>query len=299
MAYRMGLDRLENLRMLYPEWRVLDREVLQEWRTLWWFIYRLDSYSNISSGTPFLIDDKFINTSLVLSFSSSSSGSDGAAPENLRMPSNPEFFWKIIPALSSNPETFLQNAHLVAISATRQAGVVLRHHCVLSKEELVDKDFSAFERHLSALRLALPSGWFNPKRNAFSNETQAYHHGRLNSVILLLMSQLLISIIGCAIAKNDEWLSNWQRILETCQGIASVAAEYDTSFCIKVDPAICFVYFTALIFLEMHRKSSTFSVPDLLSNIEHDQTVLRLQLEQFAKIWTLPKLLISKLMLTF
>ncbi|KAM5386402.1 hypothetical protein ACJZ2D_000365 [Fusarium nematophilum] len=65
MAYRVGLDRLENMRALYSDWKTVDEKDMQEWRTVRWCIYRLDSYSNLASGTPFPTEDDHINTALV------------------------------------------------------------------------------------------------------------------------------------------------------------------------------------------------------------------------------------------
>jgi hypothetical protein len=288
LAYRVGLDRLENLRDLYSEWKILSYEEIREWRAIWWFIYRLDSYSNISSGTPFLIDDHFIKTSLVLD--SSSTTTENTAKE-LFLPSEASRLWEILPTIVSSPETCLGNVHIVAIAVTRQAGMALRLHTFRSQDEIL-QHLVGLERLLPTLRLALPSGWFNPRRNALLNESTRGHHLRLNTVLVLLMSKLLFSVIGCSRCKEDEWLSRWQKVIETCQDIASTAAEWDSSFCLIVDPAVCYVVFAALIFLDIHRKSSAFSVSENQS-IESDQTILRLYLEQFARLWTMPRLLSS------
>lgn len=105
------------------------------------------------------------------------------------------------------------------------------------------------------------------------------------------MAQLLLSTLECGRLRDDEWLMIWQQVLEACQDIASIAEQWDGSFCLMVDPAISFTIFTALIFLELHRKSTAISPPNLQSRIDHDKTVLRLLLEQFASSWTLPRLL--------
>lgn len=284
MAYRVGLDRLENLRTLYSEWKSLSHEVIQEWRRVWWFIYRLDSYSNISSGTPFLIDDSFVNTALVLDHTSE-------AAQEVFLPPDASRLWEIVLVIVSNPETCLWNIHIVAIAVTRRAGIAIRIHPFHSPDELIQRLFN-LERHLPTLRLALPSGWFSPRRNAFLNESNKDHQLRLNTVLIFLMSKLLFSILGCSRCKEDEWLVNWQKVIETCQDIASTAAEWDSSYCLIVDPAVCFVIFAALIFLDVHKKSIAFSMSDA-QVIESDQTILRLHLEQFARFWTLPRLLSS------
>ncbi|OJJ36346.1 hypothetical protein ASPWEDRAFT_49871 [Aspergillus wentii DTO 134E9] len=289
MAYRIGLDRLENMCALYPDWSAIGKEDLQEWRSVWWCIYRLDSYTNLSSGTPYVIEDGLVNTSLILGQSNwSSNGTD--AFQELYLPLDSEGLWKLVPTVTSHPETLLTNIHIITVAAMRQAGLVSRVHLLRPQEETIAR-LANVERHLAALRLALPPGWLNPKRNAFSDETHAGHHARLITVFHLFMAQLLLSILGCGRTREDEWLMSWQRVLETCQDIASIAAQWDGSFCLQVDPAITFTIFTALIFIDLHRKSTAISTPSLLSQIDHDRTVLRLHLEQYASFWTLPRLL--------
>lgn len=257
---------------------------------MWWCIYRLDSYSNLSSGTSYLVGDGLVNTSLVLEEPKQlPDGKDDI--QELYLPPGPENLWKLVPVITSHPETLFRNVHIITIAAMRQAGVVARVHLLRPQEETI-AHLATVERHLSELRLALPPGWLNPKRNAFSNESYDKHHARLITILHLFMAQLLLSILCCGRMQEDEWLVGWQRVLETCQDIASVAEQWDGSFYLKVDPAISFTIFTALIFLDLHKKSdaiSTFNT-SIRSKIDHDRTVLRLQLEQFASIWTLSRL---------
>lgn len=283
MAYRIGLDRLESIRSFYPDWSSIDREDIEEWRLVWWCIYRLDSYSNLSSGTPYLIDEKLANTALVA----------GHHAQEISLPSHPGDLWKSIQVITSNPETLLINVHTITATAMRQAGLILRVHSLQAQEKTISHITDA-ERHLSTLRQALPPGWFNPNRNAFSNESHVDHHARLVTVLHLRMAQLLLAVLNCGKGEESDRPMSWQQVLEASQDIASIAGQWDNSFCLKVDPAISFIFFTALIFLDLHKKSTAISIPDLVSSIDHHMTVLRLQLEQFASIWTLPKLLARK-----
>lgn len=289
MAYRIGLDRLENLRALHSEWRMLDEEVMEEWRSIWWCIYRLDSYSNLSSGTPYLVDEVLINTSLILRDLNCAV----QAPPQVRLSAHIEDLWNLIPHVTSHPETLITNIHNITITMMRQAGHLMRVCLLKSREETIGQ-IAAVERQLSTLRLALPTSWLNPKRNAFSQESHTDHHARLVTVLHLLMTRLLLSVMCCARQEEDEWLMSWQQVLETCQNIASIAEQWDSHFCVKVDPAISFIIFTALIFLDIQQKSIAISTSALHSQIDHDKTVLRLQLEQFATFWTLPRLLNCK-----
>ncbi|KAH6658241.1 hypothetical protein BKA67DRAFT_209314 [Truncatella angustata] len=289
IAYRVGLDRLESLRSLYYDWNTIEEEDMQEWRSIWWCIYRLDSYSNIASGTPYVVEDNLFSTSLFVAQTHMSPNGNITAGD-LRLPPRSQGFWSIIPDILLDSENALMNIHNVTVAAMRQAGSMARVYFLRSKEE--STAYTAdLEQQISALRLALPTHWFSPRRNAFLRESQDAQHGRLVTVLHLLMAQLILSAIICTQGQSENWLVAWERVLETCQDIASVAANWDSAFCLKVDPAVAFVSFTALIMLELHRKSSALSDPNLESKIRSDQTALRLQLNHFAKVWMLPKLL--------
>ncbi|CAG9989231.1 unnamed protein product, partial [Clonostachys byssicola] len=286
MAYRVGLDRLENMRALYSDWEAIGEQDMQEWRAVWWCIYHLDSYSNLATGTPFLIEDDNISTSLIQCHPNNT-------PPDLYLPPRSGTLWEILPSITSETQTSLRNIDIIAVAATRQVGLAARMHLLRRKEETTTR-LAHIERHLSALRLALPSGWLNPRRNAFSDESPVDHHARLITVLHIKMAQLLVSILSCSCScsenQDEEWLMNWQRVLESCQDIATTASAWDSSLCSTVDPAISLTIFTALVFLDLHQKSSYISPASLRSTIQH-KDILRLQLEHFASIWTLPRLL--------
>lgn len=286
MAYRIGLDRLDHIRLLYPDWGTVSDEDIQEWRALWWCIYRLDTYSNLALGTPFQIDDTTINT--FFTFSDTKSTSQG-----ILLPPNSDGLSELLPAITSDRETSLDNIHNVTIAIMRQAGIVLRLHMLRWRAGILAQ-LAKVERQLNTLRLALPQGWLNPRRNAFSKETPVDHHARLITVFHLRMAQLLISLVDCGQRRADDWLSSWQRILETCQDVAELAGQWDSAFCLMVDPAITFTIFTTLIFLDLHRKSDLLLGDKLRLNIDNDINVLYLLLKHFGAIWTQARLLTCK-----
>jgi hypothetical protein len=291
MAYRIGLDRLDHIRTIYPDWSIVSDEDFQEWRSLWWCIYRLDAYTNISSGTPYLIDDTVISTSLMIGYSTQPS----VPLQELYLPPNPEDLSKVLLAVPLSPETLLRNVHNITIAVLRHAGLVIRLHLVRFQEGLVAQVIKV-ERQLATVRLALPAGWLNPRRNAFLNESHADHHARTITVLHLRMAQLLLSIADPGLRPGDAWFESWQRVYEACQDIASIADQWDSSFCLSVDPAISFTIFTALIFLDLHKKTPIMPEhsnlgPESAPDIDHHITILHLQLQHFGKIWTLPRLL--------
>lgn len=301
MAYRIGLDRLDHVRATYPDWRNVSSEDIQEWRWIWWCIYRLDCYSNLSSGMPYLIDDAAIGTSFVRSKTILDPDFMEELPREFFLPPSPDNLSKILLAAPLHPETLLRNIHTITSAILRQAGLVLRMHLVRSAQTTLVEVAKA-EKQLATIRSALPFGWLNPRRNALSNESHIDYHARMVTIFHLRMAQLLLSIVDCGQRQYaDECLTGWERILEPCQDIASVADHWDSSFCLAVDPAVCFTFFTALVFLDLHRKTMTTTDASTAEHVpshgifDHHITVLCLQLQHFAKIWTLPRLLKRKL----
>lgn len=298
MAYWIGLDRLENLPTLDPRWAVMTEDDLEDWRLVWWFIYRLDSYVNLAAGTPYLIDERLVDTAILRDrdLNYSPDIHEGDLKQKLYLPSRPDDLSKLIPAITSDPYwSSALNLHIVTSTATRQVGRALQLQ-MLRRQENTTSCLTELERRLSALRLALPANYLNPIRNSFSHETSADHHARLVSILHMLVSRLLSSILGCACqADGDEWLLSWQRVLETCQDMAAVSEQWDGSFILGVDPAVCFIIFTALVFVDLHKRTAAAVDLSIPSGIERCESALFLLLERFAAIWTLPSLLICKL----
>jgi hypothetical protein len=145
------------------------------------------------------------------------------------------------------------------------------------------------------LRLALPGGYLNPRRNAFANETGSAHHERLATVMHLHMARLLLSITECTIENGlQKWELSWQQVLESCQDIATMSEQWDSTYTLRTSPGISIIIFTALLFFDVQRKSATNHVTFDAAIIQHCETVLLLQLEQFANTWTLSRLQICK-----
>ncbi|KAL5365924.1 hypothetical protein BJX96DRAFT_21296 [Aspergillus floccosus] len=297
MAYRIGLDRLDHVHALYPDWRNVSSENIQEWRWIWWCIYRLDCYSNLSSGMPYLIDDATIGTSLVRSNPILHPDTMEELPREFFLPPSPENLPKMLLAAPLHPETLLRNIHTITTAILRQAGQILRMHLVRSAQATL-VEVARVEQQLATVRSALPSGWLNSRRNALSNESHVDYHARMVTILHLRMAQLLLSIVDCGQRQYvDGCLTGWEQILEPCQDIASAADHWDSSFCLAVDPVVCFTFFTALVFLDLHRKTtattdtSTAEHDPSCGILDHQITVLCLQLQHFAKVWTLPRLL--------
>ena len=286
-AYWIGLDHLDDCRTRYPDWRALSQNDIEDWRLVWWCVYRLDSYANLPVAMPYLIDERLVCTSMVRD-------QEGQRPNQaIYLPSQPDDLWKLLPdILADSDQASVFNIHIVTETALRHVGRAVGRYMRAPRgsttSTLVD-----LERALSALRLALPMNYVHPMRTALMNETRSVHHARLVTLLHMLVARLLISLAGCSRqSKEHDWMLSWQQVLESCQDIASVSEQWNSAFTLSVDPAISFIIFTALVFLFLHKKFSTGSSFSFHSNLQHCETVLLLQLEQFAKVWTLPRLLI-------
>lgn len=292
MAYRIGLDQIDNpVTSSISDWTLVNSQDLEEWRYVWWCIYRFDSYSNITAGTPYLITPDCINAAFVRC-PLDQIPSDIESKPKVFLSDSSEEFWKLPSMASSSPETASFNMHNITTAALREAGFLLRLRFL--KPDRTKIRVMQLRRHLSALRLALPPNYFNPRRNALSNEPSIEHHERLVNVLHLHMCRLLLSLSQPFEEHDSEWSLRWQENLESCQDIAAIVGEWDSTFCTKVDPAISFILFTALIFLDLHVKSDLGDVEDVRLSVDHSKTVLHLLLEQLANLWNLPRHLLCE-----
>jgi len=295
-AYWTGLNEIENLHRVSPQWKDLTEDELEEWRLVWWCIYAIDSYANLATGMPYEVDERLINTALPRGPQS---------PDRNRhvfLPYRQDGLLDLVHHILSDspPQTAAWEIQIVSITILRHVGRATRLCALRGTWEQWIAPAAKAERRLSTLRLALPGNFFNPRRNAFTNESASDHHFRLVTIHHMLTAQLLALLSSCGhLPEGEEWLQNWQQVLEICQDVAALAEQWNSSFCLRVDPALCIIAFVSLVFLHLHLKFADSSVGapsanSLRANIEHCETVLLLFLEQFAKSWTQPRLLIRK-----
>lgn len=206
MAYRIGLDRLEHVRAVYSDWGTVSSEYMQEWRWIWWCIYRLDCYTNLSSGMPYLIDDGCIGTSFIGSNTLPQDLTENL-PREVFLPLSSENITKILLVVPSQPDTLLKNVHTITTATLRQVGQVVRMHLVRSPKATITETTNA-EQLLATTRTALPPGWLNTRRNAFANESHNDYHARMVTILHLCMAQLLLAIV--IVANSEVPMNGWQ-----------------------------------------------------------------------------------------
>ncbi|KAH8899820.1 hypothetical protein GQ53DRAFT_835855 [Thozetella sp. PMI_491] len=287
-VYWIGLDRLDDPA---SGGHSLSHGDIDEWRLVWWAVFRFDSYANIAVGMPYIVDECVVRTALLRDREEGGMQEGQTERDSLFLPAQPERLWEL-PSQTASDSLYTSsfNLHILSTTVLRYIARTLRtanwrrgHRETASVPDV--------ERYLATFRLSLPVNFLNPMRNAFLNETSANHHARLVTMLHLLMARLLTSLALSISTEGHDWTTRWQQVLETCQDIASVAEQWSSTFTLSVDPAISFILFTALIFVDVHKKYHA-TPAQLVSSLEHCETVLLLQLEQFASTWTLPRLLI-------
>jgi hypothetical protein len=211
-AFEWGLHQIDHPDQcqLYAG-NTMDAEKREEWRRLWWCIYCLDSYCNITASTPFIIELDSVRTALI------STGNLGQQQESIFLPSDTEKLWETSKAVSSCPGDYHVNVHIVTTTLLRRAGKLFRLW-QQNPTPQTDASFTALNEHLSAVRLALPLRYCDVTRDMMKNESQGEHHARLICVLQLHASQLLISMPRSFAGGEECWRYAWAGTLECCEG---------------------------------------------------------------------------------
>lgn len=290
-AYSVGVNQIDNPDLCSAFDRATATEdEIEEWRYLFWCIYCLDSYSNISVGTPFVVELESINTALPRIPHNQVDDPPAPLPK-IFLPDDIEEVWKTAKEVISNGAMVDLNLHLVTTTILRQAGYIMR---LRSEGKRLPTKIEALRRALPALRLSLPPRYLNPARNILSGESCIDHHIRLTNIILLQMIHLLVALSAKYDWNETEFMRCWLETLEPCQNIVSVVEQWDNQHSPRIDPAICLIVYTALCFLELHRRSNTDPTAPILASLDRGQHLLVLFLEQFSSIWTVPRFLICQ-----
>ncbi|KAJ5873380.1 uncharacterized protein N7473_013253 [Penicillium subrubescens] len=264
---------------------------LEEWRYVWWCIYCLDSYSNITAATPFVLEMDGIRTALV-STSLEDQGQDPAEPRVMDfLPTNTKDLWHMsaVMGIMRTPASYF-NMHIVTTTILRQAATIRR----LRRQnlcEILQERHRQFEDHLSAVLLSLPPAFLSETRNVLANEPSLSHHARL-VCLLHLYSARLLNVITVHTLDDAAWASSWQRSLVYSEDIVAVVRHWDSRYCSTVDPAICLIVFSVLVLLYMHEiHEATAALFTLRHRLEAERNLLILFLQQFSQTWALPRLL--------
>ncbi|KAI5921912.1 hypothetical protein F4810DRAFT_675610 [Camillea tinctor] len=290
-AQLMGLNHIENPELCSAfDIASTTEDEIEDWRSLFWCIYALDCYSNVTCGAPFMIDLDSINTALIRRSITDDADVPSSMPK-IYLPDNVDQLWKTVQDILSNGCAVDYNIHMVTTTMLRQTGKVLR---LRTEGKNLAYQVPALKNILATIRLSLPPRYCNPSRNVLKDESSSDHHFRLTNILHLHMARYILIMPRDMITNEAEWMENWQQALEACQDIVGVVEHWHNHFSPRVDPAICFIAYSALIMLDLHRRSVIASASPLLASLDRGIKVLLLFLEHFANMWAVPKLLIQQ-----
>lgn len=121
-AYTVGIYQIDNPRQCSAFDRTTATEdEIEDWRYLFWCIYCLDSYSNISVGTPFVVELECINTALPR-ISHDQTNTNSTSVSKLFLPDDVGDLWKIAKGVVSAGIMVNYNIHMITTTALRHAG---------------------------------------------------------------------------------------------------------------------------------------------------------------------------------
>lgn len=294
-ALHYGLHQIDNRESLSVfENHLFNPEDVEDWRYVWWCVYCLDSYSNITFATPFVIETESIKTALLTSLKSPAVSVRPDTIEGLIfLPTDNDLLWKTVKDLSCTSSDLNFNMHIVSTKILKEAATIRRLRSQSSSDRLQARA-QLLEDHLCAVRLALPAKYLDESRNVSQQESKFDHHTRFICLLHIHAARLILCISAGPSGNEEGWLCSWQQSLQYCEDIVSTTKQWDVQFCSSVDPAICFIIYAALVILHLHQVSE-LTEPDLLPRLETYKSMLVLFLQQFVSSWKLPQSLLCKL----
>lgn len=295
-AYQYGLHQLDNP-MYCPLIRSgrADSGDIEAWRYVWWCVYCLDSYSNVTAATPFLVEINSIGTALIVPPVEVLLARGGEWPNLIFLPPEPDMLWKTTKdIMDAGGDTYF-NIYIITTTILREASLLHRLRTQNPAfTECFQRRLSAVSDHIASLRLALPAYYLNPARNVLADESIHAHASRLTCICHLQMAQIFSLLPPHMQLSEPAFRQTWQQVLESCEAVVSVIRAWNGSYSSCIEPAICFIVHGVLLLFHLHYQSSPESDAELRRRLQIQTNVLLLFLEQFGTLWSLPKFLLGK-----
>ena len=290
-AYQRGLSQLDNPNQfsIFRYSEVSDEE-LEDWRTVWWSLYCLDSFSNLLAGTPFLIEKESIKAALV----STAPAADAPTLERstkIFLPADCSLLPSSIKAIVSQPGDANRSIRTLAVTVLREAAM-LRRLMVQSPTESLRTRITALESHLAAIRDALPPNYMDASQQAVLDTSSFAYFDRLTSVLFICFARILAMIPSVAQTDEAEWTYRWHRTLTFCEEAVAVASHWERSPSL-IDPLVVVVFSGLMIMLELHSRLNTTAAATK-GRLETQKQKLELLLFQSVPGWSLGQQLLCK-----
>lgn len=290
-AYQCGLHQIDNKRSSRRQFQpnsISPREI-EDWRRLWWCIYCLDSYSSVTTATPFVTELSSVNTALLTGVEIPEK-SDSA--NQIFLTPSTDQLWLVLHKMTNSSSDYGFSIYILMTTVLREAATIHRlqrqNPSVHLKERL-----EAFEDHFATIQLAFPPQYLSEARQVLSGESGPEYHARLLCILQLYITRIIIYLPVDLQEDEVRWKFRWQQNLEYCFDIVSVIKQWEPRFSSTVDPAVCFIVSAVLALLQLHSLHHLESHLGLEERISRHKGILRQFLEQFARVWNLPSLLIG------
>ncbi|GAM83818.1 hypothetical protein ANO11243_018080 [Dothideomycetidae sp. 11243] len=287
LAYRCGLDQIDSLDQcaLFDDERPSPK-VVEEWRYVWWLIYCFDSYCNIPSSTPFVVETESLQTALAGSVGMEA----GDKPEFL--PSDTAELWMTVKSCRARESTCNFNMHIITTAILKEAGKLTRLRRQRPSAQIRNR-LAALDDHWSAVRLAMTPQFNSVQRDLLRGESMADHHARLACVLHLYCARILLRMPGAEDETDADWESKWYEVVQYCGKVVEVAKDWDASVVATVDPAVCFIISTVLCLTHVHTCCDPKPDQQILDTMDIYKTILELFLDRFASVWALARALLA------
>lgn len=263
----------------------------EEWRLVWWCIFRLDTHSNIATAAPFVIGLNSIKTALVPSSSCALMGNQLQPGSLIFLAEDTESISDTVYEIFSIGEAVTINMYIVAITIVREAAGL---H-TLAKQGCSGKLFSRLEalgQHIYNTYLALPASFTNMSRQILLSETPVEYNARLVCLSQLQTALLFLTMSLYLNSGESDRLLHWRRLLERVEILTSIVAHLDTQYLSVVEPSLAFLTYGMLGMLSVHARCELRSQIELRTSVEVMEDVLKHFLEGFAANWNLANVLL-------
>lgn len=188
LAYACGLDEIDRgTSCVFYQSGITTESDMEEWRQLWWNIWRLDSTANVLNSSPCSTDTYVSGTALCTkSMNLSTYGAIGvnASVTKLFLEGNVSNVWKIISKIFEDATSRDVNLYTASFILLREASSLKRSTrfkpSLESQQQLLGID-----RAYAAIRLSLPPWYSNPVQNRATFETRYSHQHRLQALLVL------------------------------------------------------------------------------------------------------------------
>jgi hypothetical protein len=294
MAYNCGLHQVDNRAncVLYQD-GVTDEGDLEESRYVWWCIYCMDSYCNITAATPFGIELDSLRTALV-STSIFNFTEDRIAPTTQTfLHSEPNYSWRTLKELKSSTGERVFNFCIIITSVLREASN-LRRLLSQNPSDRIRNRLRELDNNVSSIKLALPPRFLNPARDMSSLESKTVQHTRLMTLLQFHTTCILISLPEKepSTAHADKSRQNWESCLSYADDILTALRQWDRQFSFAADPATCLIVWLTMCLFHLQSRLEMQIDQTLEGSYTSAVDLLMLVLEDFARYWQLPRILL-------